>query len=330
MQVQVYEKGMNLNNAIVVHQYPDIDALFSAYLLWWVYGCVIVLAPNTLLAADLVDAFAVADMGKEFDISAKRFDHHQWSDNTTSAAELVFNAYFATVASERLRWFVRLVTDCDLGLKTEVALWSRKAGPHALLNAWKVQQVDQCELVTRFFGIFDRLFVANDLDFEDIVALDSAAMDHFYSIQQRDRQELKKAVVFRRGGVVAIVGSSPEAAYEQLGAKIVLQHNPKDQVTRLVRDGAPHLGQLVSRVGLREPKRWFQHPVGFFCGTSLTAGTNGPLLDRLEIIAAHIEKAWRASEFEPAAPASKPLHPVLGLQIMRNRRRWLKAKLLEK
>lgn len=320
---------------IVTHVSPDWDALAAAWLLKrfanGFQGAEIVLVntgnpdPAVLAAAD-----AVVDTGKVFDRSRLRFDHHQWPDNETSAAEMVWEwVHREERLLHHLQPLIELVTAGDLG--RPAARLSRERGIHAILSAWKARRMPDTEILERGFAALDwiegLLATGKDLDHAvDSVRYhygDDLAM-HAQAAQEA-RAALERHTVYRSAdGLLVALENAPQVATfaaMEAGARLVVFHSDYPSIptvavgcSRAAEWDVPHVGQIVGRAiecaeydeaqgfigftpamrAVDELRTFYCHPAGFFGGRGTPkAPDNRPLGVPVAVIAQALDQCWQ-------------------------------------
>lgn len=126
---------------IVLHQYPDWDALTSAWLLWKYYfnksvnKFVFVNTDESNLEVKEGSA-AVVDTGMEYNPDKLRFDHHQLENPDEASATLqVYRFLYEKLGKDRVEYLeplIHLVHRGDIG---EFSDTSEMVGLHAMLSA---------------------------------------------------------------------------------------------------------------------------------------------------------------------------------------------------
>lgn len=257
---------------IVTHTSPDWDAIGAVWLLqrYVPDGAgmpVVFVHTGNPDATVLASATYVVDTGRDYDPARGRFDHHQLATaGETSATEMVWR-WLREMArgSSCVAPIIDLITDADGRCVTSpAATVSRAVGIHAMLSAWKAQQLSDAELLRRGMGVLD-----------DIASTLIA--------RKRAAETLQERVVWKStdGRVWALLNGSRDAtfaAFEEGAALVVFATTTASGTVAVgvqrASEQALDCGALVERALLTcdhgpvaaELRRWYRHPSGFFAG----------------------------------------------------------------
>lgn len=130
---------------IVTHSSPDLDAIVSVWLLrrYLLRDSDIIFLTKTSNPSLLERAVAVTDMGRVYDPQTYRFDHKPLKLHPgRSATSMVYDFLSIEYNLNYLADLVQLVTDGDLRHATPAVTWSRKLGPHRLVQQLRLSRQD--------------------------------------------------------------------------------------------------------------------------------------------------------------------------------------------
>lgn len=286
-----------MQKLIKTHQFVDLDAVFSAWLvnrfiLW--NEAEIVFDRN---AAD-IEFDAVVDCGGVHDGALLRFDHHMTGYEQESAANLVYRWLQESNVEQHepnaiaaLAPLVELVHDGDLGRNTPAVQQSRRFGLHALISGWKANKKTDQEIYDQIAPMFEMFFQREQEN-------------------ERARLYLIEQPTYSSGDVeyqihIDAPRGATQMAYEQ-GVNTIFYFN-EDGSRGVVRRSdcaninvanAVHQAQATAGATIYgetqamalELSLWFQHPAGWMSGVSPKGGDMpAPLVDDRQFVRmAHI------------------------------------------
>lgn len=312
-------------NLIVTHEHGDPDAFVSALLLRMLkYHTTgirhsILQVPTGKPASVYVGAAGVVDTGTSLDPDYDWYDHHQplhLKNNSLgmvgihSATSLVYEYWHDRVGfSKPLTSLIKAVNANDNGKRGYGASESFRYGCIGLVSALKRGRYDDSTIFNTLEPILYKLWQGREVDyFKEYPDLMNDHLSYIESLPSA----LEKAKVWEstNGKVIYILnGGSAVTRYalEHTEARVVLFHDTYTKATGIVRDSEDglHVGDLVATVittlealpktdteneaikaVLKELKSWWQHPQGFFCGTSAIAkSTHHPYADLTTVAA---------------------------------------------
>lgn len=296
-----------MSKIIVTHTAPDFDAIGAAWLLQRFGGledASIVFQPIATPNADVLRyATAVVDIGREYDESRLRFDHHQFLGNEASqhsATSLV--AEYLTKRGQLpsfLMPIIDLITDADgrnvlyASVKT-----SRKLGIHALLSAYKQfgmpllpndKSIRNDHDVLEFgYAILD--MIGGRLDkigraktqYQYVARIISPG---FCLLHNAGREITQYAFEEEKMDLVLFVNEQPHTV------TVGLQRHPESSLNC---GDLVNMAEQLYPVIISETSRWFRHQAGFFAGRGTDKSPDlTPLCVDLDILAHAINEVYR-------------------------------------
>lgn len=282
---------------IITHFRPDMDAVMSTWLLKRyipdLHGATVLFEnvadpdPDTLHYAN-----AVCDLGKEYDPTRLRFDHHH-DGNLPCATLLVYQhlldqGYFSAI--EHLAPLIDLINAHDVGGRHDWGEASRSIGIHAIYaSGCRDRNDDEC--LAWGYQLLDGLSVV----FRD--RLEAYTLTSMHMVYQSNDGLLV--------GLLNAPRSCSGVAFDR-GARLVVFANTDTNAIGCVRASewsTLHVGNLVQSIIdeaiplddiTQEMERWFQHPVGFFAGRGTDKGpSNVPILVDVADVCKRIDEQWQ-------------------------------------
>lgn len=297
---------------IISHVRPDGDNLTALWLArrfggHELSGIELLPAAQVAGSPQFQEAALVLDCGGVYDPAAGRFDHHQ-DEALPCAAKLYYDSILLPHESriqaagpdqqpyqympiqqlneyrdlEKLRGWIEVVDACDRGIRSDLALWSRREGPHAVLSVLKAERAADGMLIQVWFVMMDRMLeamvsganlatIAGDREWEILNTGDAAwyatwpyadVLKRGAALRARAQHALDSpAYSSADGKVIALAKADPyasSAAYES-GVRLVIFYNgiprgpgePPQIVVGCARSSEwqePHIGQLLEVV----------------------------------------------------------------------------------